>query len=75
MSGEKLRKPELLDQCGAYSQPEVAARRQSRDLIRLLRVRSAFDLTVYVRRYPGRSILDSARDNKKDQMLARLFGG
>ena len=39
MSDEKLGKPELLDQCVAYSQPEVVVRRPSRDLIRLLRVR------------------------------------
>ena len=39
MCGEKLGKPELLDQCVAYSQPEVVVRRPSRDLIRLLRVR------------------------------------
>jgi hypothetical protein len=39
ISDEKLGKPELLDQCVAYSQPEVVVRRPSRDLIRLLRVR------------------------------------
>jgi hypothetical protein len=60
MSDEKLSKPELLDQCVAYSQPEVVVRRLARDLIRLLLVRSAFDLTVYVRGFPRRSILDSA---------------
>lgn len=72
MSDEKLGKPELLDQCVAYSQPEVVVRRLARDLIRLLLVRSAFDLTVYVRGFPRRSILDFAGNDKKDQMMARL---
>jgi hypothetical protein len=44
MFDEKLGKPELLDQWVAYSQPEVVVRRISRDLIRLLCVRAAFDL-------------------------------
>jgi hypothetical protein len=38
MSDEKLSKPELLDQCAAYSLPEVVVRRPPSDLIRLLRV-------------------------------------
>ena len=59
MSDEKLGKPELLDQCVAYSQPEVVVRRASRDLIRLLRVRKCFDLTVYVHGFPVRCILNS----------------
>jgi hypothetical protein len=65
MSDEELGKPELLDQCVAYSQLEIVVRRPSRDLIRLLLLRSAFDLTVYVRAFPSRSILDSAGNDKK----------
>jgi hypothetical protein len=72
MSDEKLGKPELLDQCVAYLQLDVVVRQLSRDLIRLLRVRSAFDLTVYVPGFPRRSILDSAANDKSDQMMARL---
>jgi hypothetical protein len=60
MSDEKLGKPELLDQCAAYSQPDVVVRRLPKDLIRLLLVRSAFDLIVYVRGFPRRSVLDFA---------------
>ena len=65
MSDEELGKPELLDQWVAYSQLEIVVRRPSRDLIRLLLLRSAFDLTVYVRGFPRRSILDSAGNDKK----------
>jgi len=73
MSDEKLGKPELLDQCVAYSQPEVVVRRLARDLIRLLLVRSAFDLTVYVRGFPRRSIDDNWRQPAL-RLLSRFNG-
>ena len=73
MSHEKLGKPELLDRCAAYLQPKVEVRRPPRDLIRLLRVRSAFDLTVYVRGFPRRSIDDNWRQPAL-RLLSRFNG-